>query len=387
MIKHTTYILLSILLISCSGDKSSKTPDDLEGKRALLSEKKKELKELEASITSLSKEINKLDPPKKKAAVQVKTMTLQPKEFKRFLDVQAQVMADDVVNASSEIGGRIVSLNVQEGDYVNRGQIIATTDMSTMETQIAEIQTSLSLAKTVYERQKRLWDQNIGSELKYLETKNNKERLEKSLETLRSQINKKNVYAPTSGIVEQEYLSQGETAGPGMPIVQIMNTSKVKVVADLQESLLGTIKKGEYVDVFFPALDKTLKLKVSMLGRSIDPANRTFKIEMSTSSQNGQLKPNLMAQVKLNDITQKDAIMIPIDAVQEDVGGNKFVFRVKEENGKQMAEKVLLELGESDGSEAIVLIGLNAGDVLITDGGMSIVENDLITTIPPSDGK
>lgn len=380
MTKYTLLLIAGLTIISCA-PKSDSIPEDLEGKRKYLAEKKKELKQLESDIAELTKDIHKLDPPKEKSAAKVETITLAPREFKRFLDVQAQVVADDVVNASSEIGGRLISLSVKEGDYVSKGQVIATTDMSTMETQIAEIETSLSLATTVFDRQQRLWSQNIGSELQFLEAKTNKERLEKSLITLKSQINKKNIYAPISGIVDKEFLSQGETAGPGMPIIQILNTSKIKIVADLQESLLGTIKKGDQVEVFFPALDKTTKHKISMIGRTIDPSNRTFKVEINTSSMGGTLKPNLMAQVKFNDYTEKDAVMIPISSIQEDVGGNKFVFKVNQKNGEKRAEKVLLELGESNGDEVIVLIGLEAGDELVTEGGMSISENDLITTI------
>ncbi len=375
-----TYLLLLIsasVLLSCAGGQNS-MPEDLAGMKKYLSAKKLELKELETTISVVTKEIEKLEPPKEKDPIKVEAINLQPQEFKRYIEIQAQIAADDVVNASSAIGGRIVSLRVKEGQSVRKGQVIATTDMSTLETQIAEIETSLSLATTIYERQNKLWQQNIGSELQYLEAKNSKERLEKSLETIKSQISKKYVYAPISGIVDMQFLKQGETAGPGTPIVQIMNTSKVKIVADLQESLLGSIKQGDYVDVYFPALDKTTKNKITMIGRTIDPANRTFKVEMSTSSLSGQLKPNLMAQAKFNDYTEKDAVIIPLNVVQDDVNGNKYVYIIKEKGGKSMAKKVLIELGESNGDNAIVLVGLQSGDQLITEGSKNITDNDVI---------
>ena len=374
------YILL--LVIGCvlflGSCKQDTMPEDLAGMKKYLSAKKQALKELEASISEVTKEIEKLEPPKEKDPIEVEAINLQPQEFKRYIEIQAQIAADDVVNASSAIGGRIISLGVKEGQSVRKGQVIATTDMTTLETQISEIETSLSLATTVYERQNKLWQQNIGSEMQYLEAKNNKERIEKSLETLKSQISKKYVYAPISGIVDMQFLKQGETAGPGMPIVQIMNTSKVKIVADLQESLLGSIKKGDDVEVYFPALDKTTKNKITMIGRTIDPANRTFKVEMNTSSLSGQLKPNLMAQAKFNDYTEKDAVIIPINTVQDDVNGNKYVYIIKEEGGKSIAKKVLIELGESNGETAIVLVGLQSGDQLITEGSKNITDNDVI---------
>jgi len=272
-----------------------------------------------------------------------------------------------------------LSVNVSEGQYVKRGQLIATTDMVTLEKQISEIQTSLALAKTVYERQQRLWDQNIGSEMQYLEAKANKERLEKSLETLNSQVSKKYVYAPISGYVDKEFLKQGEMASPGMPIVQILNTSKIKVEAELQESLLGKIKSGEYVDVIFPALEDTVKSRVTMIGRTIDPANRTFKIEVGMDSRRGKLKPNLLAEIMINDYVQKDALTIPINCIQEEVSGKKYVYRAVDVDGKTLAEKTYVQMGESADSDIIITLGLNPGDRVITDGARSLSHNDFIS--------
>ena len=355
--------------------------DDLECKKKMLSEKKVALKELETEVKQLKRDILKLNPPKEKEPAPVETLVVQPKEFKRFIETPGRVTADEVVNVSSETGGRILSLSVREGQFVNKGQLIAVTDMTTAENQIEELKTSLNLATTIYEKQKRLWDQNIGSELQYLEAKNNKERLEKSLTTLRSTTGKKNVYAPTSGVVDREFMSQGEMASPGMPIVQILNTGKLKVVADLQESLLGSIKQGDMVDVYFPSLDKTVTKKVSMLGRTIDPANRTFKIEMNTGSMNGVLKPNLMAQIRLNDFTENAAIVVPLGIIQEDIAGNKFIYKVNKTSGKPKAERTLIEIGQTSKEGVIVLIGLKAGDEVITSGGIKLKDNDPIKTI------
>ena len=224
MKRITQLLTLSILvtiLASCQPGDTALAPDDIEGKRALLTEKKKEYKALRAEIDKISRELNRLDPPKEKAAVQVKTEVIQSKEFKRFIEVQARVTADDMVMVSSAVGGRLASVQVAEGQYVKKGQLIAVTDMETTENQVAELQTSLDLATTVYERQERLWKKDIGSEIQYLEAKSNKERLENSIKTIQSQTSKKNIYAPISGTVEKKFLSQGETAGPAMPIVQI----------------------------------------------------------------------------------------------------------------------------------------------------------------------
>jgi len=374
--------LLSLtVFLSCQSGDQPVDPNDIEGKRTLLAEKKKAYKALRGEIDVLTRELNRLDPPKEKAAEQVRTKILALKEFKRYIEVQGRVVADDMVNASSAVGGRLTQVLVSEGEYVKRGQLIATTDMETTEKQIAELQTSLELATTVFERQERLWKKDIGSEIQYLEAKSNKERLENSLQTIKSQTSKKNIYAPISGTVEKKYLSQGETAGPGMPIVQILNTGKTKVVADLQESLLSSIKKGDKVSIYYPALDKTVDSRVTMIGRTIDPANRTFKVELSASNMGGLLKPNLLAQVKFNDLTKSNAVIIPLDVLQEDVAGNKFAYRAITKDGKKIAEKVLLELGESNEEGVTVLIGLKAGDELVVEGAKKLADGKKITIV------
>ncbi len=362
------------LLMSCSqGSKTS-----IEEKRILLSELKSELRELESEIKGLTDEINKLDPPKEKPAVPVQEIIVKSNKFTRFVDVQGIVEADDIVNVSSEVGGRILKLYVKEGQYVNKGQLVATTDLSTLEKQIAEIQTRLDLASTVFERQKRLWDQGIGSEIQFLQAKSNKEGLEKSLETLNSQIVKKNIYAPISGYVDREFLQSGETASPGMPIIQILNTKNIKIVADVQENFLKSIQKGDSASIFFPALNIQLEETITMIGRTIDLTNRTFKIEIDTKSNNGKLKPNLLAVITFKDFEVDDVITIPLDVVQEEVTGKKFVYVVKEEDSKLIARKSYIEIGESTINTIIVTKGISLGDRLITKGTKDISDGDLI---------
>jgi len=374
-------ILLSVVVLLAIACKQEGIPEKLEDKKKYLSEKKAEVRDIEKQIDAVTKEILALEPPKEKAAIPVKSQIVQAAEFTRYTEVEGQVMAEDMVSVSSDIGGRIMRLNAKEGQYVNKGDLIAVTDIETIETQVAEVQTSLSLAKTVYERQARLWSQDIGSEIQVLQAKNNMERLQKSVETLQSQIKKKNLYAPISGVIDAEYLSQGEIAGPGMPIVSILNTGNLKIVADLQESLLGSVKLGDKVEVYYPALDITTINKISMIGRSIDPSNRTFKIELNTSSLKGKLKPNLLSIVKVNDYKEKNAIAIPLDIIKEEVSGQKYVYRVVTKDNKKIAQKTRIELGESSIDKVIILSGINANDEIIIKGGAGLSENTLVDPI------
>ena len=202
--------------------------------------------------------------------------------------------------------------------------------------------------------------------------------MEKSLETVRHQLTKANVYAPISGVIDMVIMKSGEMSMPGAPIVQILNTRKVKVVADLPENYLGKIKKGEMVAIQFPAIDLEQKARVSMIGRTINPANRTFKVEVNVSNAKGLLKPNLLASMMINDFSQKDAITIPLEIVQQEVSGKDFVYVKGDGDEGILAKKVYIETGESYEGDIIITNGLEGGEEIIVDGARGLAENELI---------
>lgn len=374
---------LSFLFFSCGGGPTNTTngaiPEGIEEKKQLLKTKKQELNELNQFITNLEEEIRKQDPSEVEEQRQlVTTAKVGRKDFKRYVEIQGLVEADDLVDATAEVAGRIIQLTVKEGDNVRKGQLVAKLDLEQVNKQIAELETSLDLANTVYERQKRLWDQNIGSEMQYLQAKNSKERLEKSLETLKFQLEKSIVYAPISGVVERLILQGGELATPGMPIVQILNTGKLKVVADVPESYLRSVKRGDWVTVKFPALDLEQKARVSLLGRTIDPSNRTFAVEAGINGSQKLIKPNLLAIMLIQDFEEKNAITVPINMVQQELSGKDFVYIKGEGTDGAIAKKIYVETGESYQGEIIIKAGLNGGEELIIDGARSLAENELI---------
>jgi len=355
-------------------------PMDLAGKKTLIKEKQTELRTLQKEIAKLQIEIDSLNPAamKEKPRTLVTTQIVEPTNFERFIELQAAVEAEDMVGASSETGGRITSLLAKEGQYVKKGALIATTDLETVNKQIAELDKSLELAVDVFNRQKRLWDQNIGSELQFLQAKNSKERLEASLETVKHQLTKGNVYAPISGIVEVVVTKSGEMAMPGAPIVQILNTSRVKIAADVPEKFLRNVRQGEMMTVKIPALDIEKKGRVSMVGRTINAANRTFKVEVNLSNSNGLLKPNLLATMLLNDFSEKNAITVPLELVQQEVSGKDYVFVKKEGEEGAMAEKIYVTTGESYDGNIIILEGLKGGEEIIVSGARGMVDEALI---------
>lgn len=369
------------LLFACQPSGEAEYPEDLAGRKTLLKEKKTELKSLEKMIAQLKADIEKEEPPKEKQRKTVSIMQLEKKDFLKFTEIQANVEADDLVAASSETGGRIVKMRWKEGDYIKKGALVAKIDMESVDKQIAELQTSRSLAQDVFNRQKRLWDQKIGTEMQYLQAKNNLERIDKSLETIKHQLTKSIVYSPSSGYVEMVMAKSGEMAGPGAPIIQILNTGKLKVVASLPETFLGKVKRGQLVDINFPALEQDMKAKISQMGRTIDPANRTFKVEINLPNSKGNIKPNLLATILVNDYKSEDQVVIPLELVQEEISGKQYVFvKSKAESGFK-AEKFYVETGESYLGDVEIIEGLEGTEEIILDGARSLSENELINVV------
>lgn len=380
------FIILTVLLASCqpAPQATDTIPEDLDGKKVFLKEKKAELQALTQLIASLEQQIDSLDPNRRvKAGALVTTAPVERKDFKHFVEIQGSVQADNLVDVTSETAGRIIKLTVKEGDAVKAGQLIAELDLEQLHKQIAELEKSMELAKTVYERQSRLWEQNIGSEIQYLEAKNNKERLEKSLETLAFQLDKAKVYAPASGVVEREVLQSGEMAMPGAPIVQILNTNRLKVVVDVPENYLRAVRPGETVEVHFPALDQEQTARVSLIGRTIDPANRTFKVEANINSINGLLKPNLLALMLINDYEETDVVTVPLEIVQQEVSGKNFVFIVNRAGDGPKAQKVYVTTGRSYEGDIVISKGLQGGEELILEGARGLVEDAMIQVQTP----
>ncbi|MEM6317122.1 MAG: efflux RND transporter periplasmic adaptor subunit [Bacteroidota bacterium] len=377
----TALFLVFFLAVACQQEAEidpNAIPEDLAGKKEFLKNKKAELRQLNQLIDQTEKEIDALIPDDQKARTLVTTMPVPRQDFERFVEIQATVKSDGFVAASSEIGGRIVKMNFKEGDYIRKGQLVAVMDLEQVDKQIAELETALSLATEVFERQSRLWKQNIGSEIQYLEAKNGKERLEKNLETVRFQKTKAKVYAPTSGIVTIIGAEQGEVASPGMPILQILNVEKVKVIADIPETFLGKIKKGQYVDIRFPALDKTIRERISRLGSTIDAANRTFEVVVNLNNKQKLYKPNLLALFLVKDFEATDVPVVPVAMVQQDVSGKDFVFIKKETDKGPVAQKVMVKTGENYNGNIIIQSGLQGGEELIVDGAKGLTDGQLI---------
>lgn len=369
--------IFSTLTLSSCGEKEPKTPEE---KKAALDKKRNELMELQGQIAQLE---NDLGEAAKQAEVSklIESMPVKSETFNHFIEVQGTVQSDKNVDILPEMPATITSLRVKAGDKVSAGQVIATLDAGTFNTQVAELQTQLSLATTVFEKRKRLWEQKIGSEIEYLQAQTQKQSLENNIATLRQQMRKSVVTSPISGTIDEVYAKQGQLANPAMPIARVVNVSDVKLVADVSENYLAAVKKGDKVKVNFNALGTETEEKVSFVGQTINSSNRTFSIQINLANKDGKIKPNLVGTVKINDFQAENAITVPTNLIQIGTDGNKFVYVVKEEAGKKVAKKVNVKTGMTYEGSTVVTEGLSAGDQIVSKGYNEVVDGELVRFI------
>lgn len=380
---HTLLPLLFVFTLASCGRAPEKMVDSDDPAVVLeqLKTKKSELRELTVEVKQLESKLYELNPALKPKGTLVAYEEVTTTDFRNFAEVQATVVASESAVASPQIPGRIISMKFEEGDAIRKGQLVAVLDVEDITSQRAELETALSLAEDVFQRQKRLWDQNIGSEVQYLQAKNNFERLQKQLATVDVQTAKKNVYAPISGTVETVFQRQGETGAPGVPILSILNTNDLDVVADAGEELLTKVRRGERLTVRVPALDLEFEAPVSRIGKTVDPANRTFEIELDVPAKyNRMLKANLLAVAEVLEYEAKDQLIVSQDIIQQEVDGRRYVFTVGEggEAGP-IARKRYVETGDTYNNQAIIQNGLKAGDRIVTDGSRGLTDGQSIT--------
>ncbi len=379
--------LFALFAIACSEEKdSSKVLENLKKEQAVLIQeidgKNVELTALNAKIDSVQNVVLAKNPELVNAnAKPVATSIISTEEFKTFIEVQGRIDARQSVDVSPQTMGTVTRINVKEGDKVGAGQILAELDNRAMREGLEEIKVALSLANTLYEKQKSLWDQNIGTEIQFLQAKNNKESLERRLASTQEQVNMSYIRAPFSGSVDEVMLRLGQNAAPGMPAVRVVNISKVKVVAELAESYINRVKIGDNVEVFFKDLNKTIQGKVSFASKSINTINRTFKVEVSLNETLEQVSPNMIAIVKINDSVTPEAVLVPVGLIQ---GLEKQYIMVAEQKGKTLvARRKDITIGRMFAGKAEILTGLKAGDRIITAGYQDLGDEQIIIESTP----
>jgi len=370
-------ITIGILFIlsSCGSKKS-----ELEKKKEEVAKYKAEVATLQGKIKTLDSEIALLDTSKGSEAKikPVSFTTVQSSVFRHYVSVQGSLDAEENLMVTSKIPGMITSVRVKEGDFVQQGQVLAVLDDEVLRKSIEEVKSGLDQVNVMFEKQKSLWDQKIGTEMQYLTLKNQKESLEKKLVTLKSQLDQAFVLAPFSGVIDEVFVKQGSLASPGIPLMQLVNTTKLKAIAKVPDSYVSFVKQGDMVKLTFPDLNKTIDAKVTYVGRIVDPLSRTFKIEVEVPGGNPELRPNLLALVKINDKTNSSSIIIAENIVQPTEEG-KIVFVTADDKGKKIARQKVVTTGLSYDGQVEILSGLSSGDQLITTGYQDLSDNQPIS--------
>lgn len=361
--------LFAVAFAACGGGGSSQ---DAAAQLAALKDQKTQL---EAQIAELEKQVNAGKPVERKVKL-VSLTELKPEVFRHYIDLQGKVDAEESVMATSKMPGALKKVYVKNGDAVRQGQLLAEVDDAVMLKSLAELEGQLVTATDIYNRQKGLWDQKIGTEVAYIQAKNGKESLERSIATIKEQWGMTKIYAPTSGVADMVLLRQGQAIAPGVPLCSILNLNSLKIKGDVTEAYASKVKKGDRVQVFFPDLNKEITTTVTYVSKSINPTTRTFAVECALPGSG--YSANQVAVMKIIDYQSANAISIPVNLIQAAEDG-EFVL-VAEKTGEKQAtvKKVTVKQGQNYNGQVEILNGLKKGDWVISTGFQDVNNGETV---------
>jgi membrane fusion protein, multidrug efflux system len=366
-------ILLSTLMVACN---SSQSDGDLDSKKEALEAARKDMATLKEKIAKLESEISNEDPDFAKQnsnAILVSAFVAQKQRFEHKVTVRGSVESRRNVFMSAQMGGEIQKIYVKEGQRVSQGQLLIAINADVIRNSIAELKTSLELANTVYDKQTKLWEQKIGTEIQYLQAKNNKESLERKLATTYAQLDQALVKAPFAGTVDELAVNEGEMAVPGFPLVRLVSQDNIYIKADVSERFIGKFNKGDKVDIYFPAYDKHVMSSIASVGQVINPENRTFVVEVLLPKVDFVTKPNQVAVLELRDYVSEETLSVPTRIIQKDDGG-QFVYVLDDRGGKLLAKKVHVETGVSSTTQTEIISGLHGSERIVDQGFRDLTE-------------
>ncbi len=374
-----TTIAIAFLFISCGGNDTNKSLDTIleSGDLKAIKSKREEVatkqKELVEQLQLIDHKIAELQPNKKIPLTTI--ITIKETAFNHYIELQGNVTTKNNIVIYPEFAGILKEVNVIEGQHVKKGEVLARIDDGGLSQQLAQLNIQLELAKTTFERQQRLWDQKIGSEMQYLQAKSAYEAQQKAIIQLEEQVAKTLIKAPFNGTIDDVITHQGSVVSPGQSqLMRIINLNNMYIETNVPESHITTVTKNKQVIIDFPILGKTINGEIRQAGNFINPANRTFKIEVAVPNKDNSIKPNLTAKLRINDYTSENAILIPQSIISENSKGQQYVYVVQDRNGTDegTAHRVIIETGLKQGDNIEVLSGIVVGDEIIKEGARSI---------------
>lgn len=373
MKKHliTSISLLALLIFSCQPQEN-----DIETLKTELKSLESERKAIDDKIKTLEAQIAGLDTNIEETVKTLVTVT-QPETKTFTYKISVPGVADSRQNivVGAEAMGNVTKIHVREGNLVKKGQVIASIDSEVMYTQIAELKTRLELAEELYEKQKRLWEKKIGSEIQYLQAKNNKESLEQSIKSLQAQASKSNITAPFSGYLDEVFLREGQTINMGQPAVRIVDLDVIKLSADVSEKYIGQFSVNDSIEVSFPSVDKSFRVKIDNIGQVVSSDNRTFSIEAEINNTDGAIKPNVLADVTIPVYNNPNALTLPTSLIQQGKNSD-YVYAVVEGEKGLEAKKQNVKVGRSFKGITEILDGVAKDDKIILLGSRQVADGE-----------
>ncbi|MEA1878657.1 MAG: efflux RND transporter periplasmic adaptor subunit [Bacteroidota bacterium] len=363
MKKIAILVITLALLAACTPQE--KTAEELSVE---ISKTKAKVNDLNAKLVDMEAQLAVLQEETPEMGLKVNVEFLETQTFASYIKTSATVEAVNAAMVSPEMNGKILKIHVKEGQKVRRRQLLVTLDADILKRGLAEMDKGLELTKTLFDKQKDLYDQGVGSEMQFLEVKNRYESMQKSRETLSSQINMAKIHAPFSGYIETIFQKVGELATPGRQVVQLINLENLYINTELSESYLSSVQTGDTTWVTFPNIPEMEKIAtITQTGKMINLNSRTFSIRVDMHNEGELLKPNMLAQLKIRDYLNHEALLVPTILVRQDPKGS-FIYLVRQHDGDSFAVKTYVKTGRSDGTRSLITSGLEAGDIIITNG-------------------
>ena len=346
-----------------------------------ISKTKAKISELSTELNTLETQLAAFDQSEITSGIKVKVEGLTTTTFESFINTSAIVEAVNAALVSPEANGKILKVHVKEGQKVRKGQLLITLDSEILERSLSEMDKGMELSKTLFEKQQKLYDQGVGSEMQFLEAKNRYESMVRGRETMISQMKMSKIYAPFSGFVETIFQKPGELASPGRQIIELVNLDNIYINTELSENYLNAVHQGDTTWISFPNMPGIEKVEtIARIGKIINPNSRTFGVRVDMKNENEELKPNMMATLKIRDYYNPEALMIPTILIRQDLNGY-FVYVARQHDGDSFAIKTYIETGRSDGTNTVVDSGLRQGDLMITEGYNLVKDGNTIEVV------
>ncbi|BDD01114.1 efflux RND transporter periplasmic adaptor subunit [Persicobacter psychrovividus] len=371
--QYSLLCLAVLSMASCKDESVKSLTKQVDKQRSAITEAQNKIQALEAKIKVLDPTYGENTNPELVAVMQVK-----PQTYIHQVEVRGRVESRDNVMVASEATGRILKIHALEGDKVRKGQVIMEIDAENVRDQIAEVETNLSLAKTIYEKRADLWKENIGKEVDYLEAKTNYESLSKKLKTLKTQLGHAYVKAPFAGTLDYLPVNKGELVSINSPLFRLVGNNDMLIRVALSEKYLGHIRKGDSMQVEVPNRAQKIQVPIAAVSNVIDLNTRTFMVEARLEGKHqNALTPNMLVKTKMTDFSLSETMVVPTESILADHKG-QYVFTVKNENGKSVVHKLYVEVGSEYAGNTWVKAGLKGNEMIVTKGQFKLNEGNVV---------